>query len=257
MPFKKFAGTLAFLGLFAGLLAPGAQAASTDDRIESSAKESHVFKTYLKDDSIQVDSQDGFVTLSGTVAEEHHRTLAEQTVSNLPDVKRVDNQIAVKGERAAENSDAWVATKVKTALLFHKNVRASGTKVNVTNGAVTLTGEADTEAQKELTTEYARDVEGVKSVDNRMTVAKEPKKESTLARDIDDASITAQAKMTLMSHRSTSALTTSVRTDNGIVTVGGRAKNAAEKDLVTRLISDIEGVKDVRNQMSVDNSPVN
>jgi hyperosmotically inducible periplasmic protein len=37
-------------------------ASDTDDRIESSAKKSHVFKTYLKNDSIKTDSKDGIVT---------------------------------------------------------------------------------------------------------------------------------------------------------------------------------------------------
>jgi hypothetical protein len=35
---------------------------------------------------------------------------------------------------------------------------------------VTLTGTAKNQAQKELTTEYAKDVEGVKDVDNQMVV---------------------------------------------------------------------------------------
>jgi osmotically-inducible protein OsmY len=35
---------------------------------------------------------------------------------------------------------------------------------------VILRGIATSQAQKELTAEYARDVDGVKSVDNRMTI---------------------------------------------------------------------------------------
>ena len=56
------------------LLLAGAplRASETDDRIESSAKKSYVFKTYLKDDSIKTESKNGAVTLTGTVAEESH-----------------------------------------------------------------------------------------------------------------------------------------------------------------------------------------
>jgi len=43
---------------------------------------------------------------------------------------------------------------------------------------------------------------------------------------IDDASITAQVKMTLLYHRSTSALNTSVTTKKGVVILGGKASNA-------------------------------
>ena len=78
---------------------------------------------------------------------------------------------------------AGSALKVKTALLFHRNVRATKTDVNVKDGIVSLSGEASSMAQKELTTEYAKDVEGVKEVKNEMTVAKAPAKpDETLAR---------------------------------------------------------------------------
>jgi osmotically-inducible protein OsmY len=72
-------------------------ASKTDDRIESSAKKSYVFKTYLKDDDIKIQSKDGVVTLTGTVSEEAHRSLAQETVANLPGVKSVDNRLEVKG----------------------------------------------------------------------------------------------------------------------------------------------------------------
>ena len=71
------------------------QASKTEDRIEASAKESYVFKTYLKDDAIKVKSKDGAVTLTGTVAEESHKALAGETVASLPEVKSVDNQLEV------------------------------------------------------------------------------------------------------------------------------------------------------------------
>ena len=51
------------------------RATETDDRIESSAKKSYVFKHYLTDDSIKTESKNGAVTLTGTVAEEY--TLSE------------------------------------------------------------------------------------------------------------------------------------------------------------------------------------
>jgi osmotically-inducible protein OsmY len=142
---------------------------------------------------------------------------------------------------------------VKTALLFHRNVRATKTDVNVTDGIVSLSGKASSMAQKELTTEYARDVEGVKDVKNEMTVAKNPAKpEESVGEKIDDASVTAQVKASLLSHRSTSALKTKVETTDGVVTLSGIAKNAAEKSLVTKLTTDVNGVSSVVNNMTID-----
>jgi hyperosmotically inducible protein len=228
------------------------RAADTDDRIESSAAKSYVFKTYLKDDSIKTESKDGVVTLTGTVAEDSHKSMAENTVASLPGVKSVDNQLKVSGEQPAEHSDTWIGMKVKTALLFHRNVSASGTTVYVKDGIVTLQGEASSLAQKELTTEYAKDIDHVKGVKNNMTIAKAPVVPGeTLGEKIDDASISAQVKTALLSHHSTSALKTSVSTTDGVVTVGGVAKNDAEKSLVTKLVTDINGVTSVVNNMTI------
>jgi len=149
-------------------------ASKMDDSIVSSAKKSYVFKNYLKNDDIKIQSKDGAVTLTGTVSEESHKSLAQETVAGLPGVKSVDNKLAVKGESPAANSDAWIMMKVKTALLFHRSVSA-GTTVDVKNGIVTLKGNAASQAEKDLTTEYAKDVDGVKDVKNEMAVSKTTK----------------------------------------------------------------------------------
>ena len=207
------------------------RASDTDSRIESSAKKSYVFKTYLKDDSIKTESKDGAVTLTGTVAEASHKSLAQDTVASLPGVKSVDNQLQVSGEQPAEHSDAWISMKVKLALLFHRNVRATKTDVNVKDGIVTLSGEASSLAQKELTTEYAKDIDNVKGVKNDMTIANiAAKPDATTGETIDDASITAEVKSSLTAHRSTSALKTKVETTDGVVTLSGIARNARREE---------------------------
>jgi osmotically-inducible protein OsmY len=228
------------------------RAADTDSRIESSAAKSYVFETYLKGDSITTESKDGIVTLTGTVADANHKSLAQDTVAGLPGVKSVDNQLQVSGKQPAEHSDTWIGWKVKSALLFHRNVSASGTAVEVKDGVVILTGEASNLAQKELTTEYAKDVDNVKAVVNNMTIAKTPPTpDATTGDKIDDASITAEVKSSLLSHHSTSALRTTVSTTLGVVTLGGVAENEAEKSLVTKLATDINGVTSVINNMTI------
>ena len=228
------------------------RASETDNRIESSFKKTYVYKTYLKDEHIKINSKGGAVTLSGTVADETHKPMAADTAEALPGVKSVDNRIEITGERAAEKSDTWISMKVKSTLLFNRNVNAHKTNVYVNDGIVTLRGEASSQAQKDLTGEYAKDVDGVKDVKNELTVgAALPKDSETAGESIDDASITAQVKASLLSHRSTSALRTKVETNNGVVTLNGKTKNAAEKDLVTKLVNDIHGVKSVVNNMTI------
>ena len=140
------------------------RAADVDARIEAAAKHSYVFRTQLKDDSISVRSKDGVVTLTGTVFDDSHKSLAETTVTSLPGVQSVDNRLEVREQPPAEKSDAWIATKVKAALLFHRSVSAL-TQVDAKDGVVTLRGTANSQAEKDLTTQYAQDVDGVTRVD--------------------------------------------------------------------------------------------
>jgi osmotically-inducible protein OsmY len=229
------------------------RAADTDDRIESSFTKTYVYKTYLKDEHIKITSKDGAVTLSGDVYNETHKPMAQDTAEALPGVKSVDNRIEIKGDQPAQSSDTWISMKVKAALLYRRNVSGTKTEVYVKDGVVTLKGVAANQAQKDLTTEYAKDIDGVKSVQNEIIVsASLQTRGETTGEKIDDASITAQVKGSLLSHRSTSMLSTKVSTTDGVVTVSGTAKNEAEKALVTKLVTDINGVQSVVNNMTIE-----
>lgn len=230
-------------------------ASQTDNRIESSAKKSYVFKTILKKDDIKINSIDGIVTLTGTVADGAHKTMAEETVSSLPGVKSVDNRLNVTTPSGDAFSDAWISERVRATLLFHRSVSFTDTDVSVTNGRVTLRGTASSEAQKQLTTEYVADVSGVTEVDNQLTMKKQSARENrTKGEKIDDASISTQVKMSLLFHHGTDAFGTTVSTDQGVVTLTGTAINQAEIDLASKLVDDIHGVKSVNNQMTIDAS---
>ncbi len=215
------------LVLAAGVLAFAsgpARASETDDRIESSFKNSYAYKTYLKDEHIKISSKDGAVTLSGSVADETHRSMAENTAEALPGVMTVDNRIDFRGDHPAEKSDTWISMKVKAALLYHRNVSGTKTDVYVKDGVVTLKGVAASQAQKDLTTEYAKDVDGVSSVQNEIVISTNLETpDEGRGEKVDDASITAQVKGTLLAHRSTSMLSTKVTTNDGAVTVSGEA----------------------------------
>jgi hyperosmotically inducible periplasmic protein len=178
--------------------------------------------------------------------------LAEETVASLPGVVRVDNQLATPAEVAAENADTWIGRKAKLALMFHSNVNAGNTTVAVKDGVVTLTGEAASLAQKELTGAYAGDIEGVTAVQNQIAVVVAPAMPArTAGEKTDDISITAQVRTSLKIHRSTSSVKTQVITRDGKVMLTGIANNDAEKALVSKLVADIPGVTSVENEMTV------
>ena len=109
------------------LCGPARAGSDNDDRIVTAAKQSYVYRTYLKDDDIKLEAKDGVVTLKGKVASTTHSAMAQDTVENLPGVKSVDNQLVVNPVQ--EHSDGWVELKVKSALLYRRSV--SGTKITV------------------------------------------------------------------------------------------------------------------------------
>jgi hyperosmotically inducible protein len=229
----------------AGLFA----SSDTDHKIEDAAKNSYNYRTVL-DGEVRVSSADGIVTLTGTVQDDQQKALAEDTVSNLPGVLSVKNDIDVKA-KYPEHSDELIAVKVRGLLLVKGHVSAAATTVDVVDGVVTLTGTADTLAQKELTGIYANEVEWVKSVKNNITVNEKPATGDTLGEKIDDASITSQVKFALLSHKATSAVMTKVTTNDAVVAISGQAASSDEKALVTKLASDVRGVKSVTNDMTI------
>lgn len=221
----------------------------TDRKIEEAAKSSYNYRTVLED-HVKVKANDGIVTLTGMVQDKDEKTLAADTVENLPGVTAVKNEIVIKPTHP-EHSDGWMAFKIRSRLLMRGNVSAANTTVSVNEGVVTLRGTVENMAQKELTEVYAREITGVKSVKNDLVLKDMRVATPTMGEKIDDASITSQVKYALLSHASTSALKTKVTTNDGSIVITGEAKSDAEKALVTKLAKDIRGVTTVTNNMTV------
>jgi hyperosmotically inducible periplasmic protein len=229
-----------------GLLA----SSDNDHKIEQSANDSYNYRTVL-DGQVKARADDGVVTITGTVQDNNAKNLAQDTVENIPGVVSVKNDVDVKSGYA-EHSDGWIAFKVRSLLLVKGHVSATSTKVDVNDGVVTLSGTADTAAQKELTEQYAKEVDNVKSVRNEIIVNEKPAGD-TFGDKVDDASITSEVKFALLDHKATSALKTKVTTTDGVVYITGEASSSDEVALVTKLAQDVRGTKSVVNNMTVRN----
>jgi osmotically-inducible protein OsmY len=69
--------------------------------------------------------------------------------------------------------DASITAQIKVAFLTHHSTSAFKTGVAVSNGVVTLTGDAASAAGKDMAGKVAGDVDGVNKVINNMVI-KEP-----------------------------------------------------------------------------------
>lgn len=231
------------------------------DYIEATVRKSYVFKSFLKGDDIHMLYEHGVVTLTGTVSDESHKVLARETVANLPGVQQVEIRLKEHGQSPEQHSDAWLVSRVKSILWFHQNIDADAIEISARDGTVTLRGAAASAAQMKLICKYAQDVQGVRKVSNEIAVlAATPKADrkpvastpQAAGETIDDASITALVKTTLLYHHSTSSLDITVETKDGVVKLEGKARSWPEKYLITKLVIDVHGVKMVFNNMTVE-----
>jgi len=128
--------------------------------------------------STRVDVNDGVVTLTGMADNAAQKDLTEAYVKDIEGVKSVTNDMVVKSppSDASDHTigetidDASITSQVKYALLSHGSTSALKTKVTTKSGVVMISGEADSDAEKDLVTKLASSIRGVQSVENDMTV---------------------------------------------------------------------------------------
>jgi hyperosmotically inducible protein len=99
-------------------------------------------------------------TVTDTPAGSSTTTTATTTVTPSP----------AATEAMSSVGDAAITGKVKSALIADPDVKALSIDVDTKNGVVTLNGSADSAAHSEKATTVARGVDGVKSVENHLTV---------------------------------------------------------------------------------------
>ncbi len=68
---------------------------------------------------------------------------------------------------------------------------------------------------------------------------------------IDDATITTQIKSRMLSNPDVAGTSISVETLNGTVMLSGFAKSALEKNTAERIARDVNGVKSVKNEITI------
>ena len=81
------------------------------------------------------------------------------------------NDVKQQAQRAGDTAkDAAITTKVKTALIAEPGLKSLQINVDTANGVVTLSGAVDSAQSLDRAQQLAQGVDGVKSVENRLTV---------------------------------------------------------------------------------------
>lgn len=120
--------------------------------------------------SVSVQNQE--VLLTGVVQDESWPAEAERLAKSVEGVKSVINNIEVGGEESfgSMTSDSWITTRIRSNLLFEKDLYSLNYTVETVNGVVYLTGIGQDETEINRVVEVARNVGGVKKVVNHVKV---------------------------------------------------------------------------------------
>lgn len=127
---------------------------------------------------INVDVENGKVILNGSAQTPEAKALAGRLAANTDGVREVSNLLSVsaadssaaKAQNAADDaadviSDAWITSKVKSSLIYSRNLDGLSITVDTQSGMVNLSGLVLSNAEKQLAVETASNIRGVRGVD--------------------------------------------------------------------------------------------
>ena len=158
---------------------------------------------------------------------------------------------------ACSQPDAVVTAKVKSSMAVDPSVKASQIEVSTHDKVVTLTGNLDSQAEKDRALQIARTTSGVKDVVDMIAVrtggesGDAPDPDRTVGEHIDDAVITASVKNRLLEDPQVKGLKIDVDTREGVVFLTGTVGTREELDRAVEIARATEHVRDVKPNLVV------
>jgi hyperosmotically inducible protein len=127
----------------------------------------------VKARQVDVETSHGVVQLNGFVDSAASKERATTVARGVSGVTEVHNNLVVQtADRTVGTvvDDATITAKVKTALIGNEETKAAEINVSTRQGVVQLSGFVDEKADKDTAAALARNVVGVRSVDNQLEV---------------------------------------------------------------------------------------
>lgn len=141
-----------------------------------------LFNENLNNFEIDAEVNDGHAVLVGTVSSGIEKDLAEQITQSVDGITEVDNQLQVQadaGKETTESSestfmnsveDASLTAQVKMKLLANDYIKGLDIDVDTQQKVVTLKGQVQTTAERDLAEKIVENVDAVTSVKNELEV---------------------------------------------------------------------------------------
>ena len=226
-----------------------------DAKLTASVRTALGLNARLRPYSFKVESQQGVVTLQGRVDSEELRGRAVTVAAAVPGVTRVADQLEVgKPASAPEKStlaetlgDKTLEMRVKLALSLNRALEGSKIQVSAQRGQVVLSGEANSQAQKEAALQTVRETDSVGVVFDRIQIAGVA---ADSRANLTPAQRAVLAQRALDSNASLTSFHLLVRDEAGRLVVRGTVSSPAEKDLAGLLARDGAGTS-VENAIEI------
>ncbi len=148
--------------------------------------------------------------------------------------------------KSTQHTDSGISSVVEASLEASDKVKARQVEIETREGNVFLTGVVDTEEARREAGRIAWRTEGVRGVDNNLTVG-----ERTVGSWVDDVMISSKVKTKLIGNSEIKAGNIDVSCSQGVVTLIGRVRSQTVKSDADRIARATKGVKDVNNELTV------
>ena len=133
--------------------------------------------------NVNLQVQEGRVLLSGKVEQPEMRVTAARLAWQVEGVQAVINEITVtdKSSLTSAARDSWIATELKTKLLFDREIDAINYSVETVNQVVYLIGLAQNEAELQRVIAHAKDIAYVRQVVSHVILKDDPRRHTIAA----------------------------------------------------------------------------
>ncbi len=148
---------------------------------------------------------------------------------------------------SAEVTDALHATNVKAKLIDKLGTDALRITVSVSGEKATLTGEVAKSPSQRLAEEVALSVDGIKKVDNKVTVKNAEGAVAATEASVKNVSLEMKVKSILLTEIGENALKIEVEAVDGVVSLRGKLDNPDTSKAAVAKTRSIKGVKKVIN----------
>ena len=156
-----------------------------DATLTAKVKYRLLLNKYTDSLDIDVDTDNGVVTLSGYVGSKEKKELALMLAGNTAGVGKVIDKLSVAADKV-ENSgnsleiqveklsrnlkDVWITTKARSLLLISSEAEGARYEITTRNGHVTVSGQVRSKKQAEDIQRILQDLQGVREVENQLAV---------------------------------------------------------------------------------------